>query len=144
MSTNITLTNPTHNELSAAVAEHVAGWRRVPPPHGKKREWSHMLLSPSAKEWGNDYKGQYIVVWKDGDLGGDVPKWATSADAVLPLLLNAGYVNINLNPFSKVWTVIILNGKEFVGEGHTLPRAACVALLRANGVEVAFTGKVEA
>lgn len=150
----ITLTNPTHNELSAAVAEHVAGWRRVPPPHGKKREWSHMLLSPSAKERGNDYKGQYIVVWKDGDLGGDVPKWATSADAVLPLLEKQSVVIANWILPDKGncgWRVDIYDSipdaslnKEAGALDKAFPRAACIALLRANGVEVVFTERIEA
>lgn len=143
MNTKITLTNPTADKLNAAVAEYVAGWRRVPPPHGKKREWSHMLLSPSAKEWGNDYKGQYIVVWKDGDLGGDVPKWATSADAVLPLLEKwaaAATYNgpcINMTPDCQ-WIVTLHNEDDIVASAFdkSLPRAACIALLRANGVTV--------
>lgn len=142
----LTLTNPTADELSAAVAEHVAGWRRVPPPCGKKREWSHVLLSPGAREWGNDYKGQYIVVWKGGDLGGDVPKWATSADAVLPLIekwANSKKFNgpdIAMTP-DGLWMVNLHDGDDIAASATapTFPLSACIALLRAHNVEVIFT-----
>lgn len=119
----ITLTNPTDDELSAAVAEHVAGltisfgciasWRQL--PNGEPEEVQD----------------------------GPIPNYSTSADAVLPLLekwaseAEFNGPSIHMTPDSR-WLVSLHNADDIVASAtaRTLPRAACIALLRANGVEV--------
>ena len=100
-------------ELSAAVAEKVAGWRMV----GKKRG-----LPP-----GNS--GTYPNT--------GIPPYATSADAVLPLLpkerhktfwiCHAGYLGYRICIHSGETGNILAEA-----EAPTFARAACLALLACN------------
>jgi len=132
MNTKITLTNPTDDELNAAFAEKVAGALAV---------CDGMMRLPDAK-----CGKQAFESWKR------YPEWATSADAVLPLLERDGWDWEHR--FSTSWTAkkqtlesVTIWGpsKEFVARHDyvkgecTFPRAACIALLRAHGVEVVFT-----
>ena len=123
--TKLKLTTPTDDELSAAVAEHVAG-----------REWDEI----AGKFWNfeaDKTRGSFSLI-----------PFATSADAVLPLLEKWGdfcvsryggeYI-IELNRFE-----MLPDGREgdyvqHQGDDVKLPRAACIALLRANGIEVEVT-----
>ncbi len=72
----------------------------------------------------------------------DAPAYSTSYDAVLPLLEKAGFFPIIMRPWKsgtasleRVWEVSF---HEQTGRSYawTLAEALCLALLRANGVEV--------
>lgn len=118
------LINPTDDELNAAFAEKVAGWKRG------KRIGMDVWILPSG-------------FW---DFRPD--QFTRSADAVLPWLekmpfrieigkgigLQCGVVICGYGPFTK-WG----EGGWFRGIDPIVPRAACIALLRAHGVEVEFT-----
>lgn len=120
-----TLINPTLDELSEAVAEHVA---HAIPPKDDDYFWAF-------KE-------------NDGYTYRHLPSYATSAGEVLPLLEKYPYVSIN-RIAGDGWQVSIIDHKELdVGyeEGvlaeaweDTLALAACIALLRTNGIEVNFS-----
>lgn len=135
MNTKITLTNPTADELSAAVAERVAGWTYETFPHG---------ACPHVKHWKNE-AGETVSIHMDG-------RFATSADAVLPLLERDGWdwehrFSTNWAKERKTLESVTIWGprKDFIARHDyvkgecAFPFAACVALLRANGVEVVFT-----
>ena len=70
--------------------------------------------------------------------------FATSADAVLPLLEKFVWVDIGRDADydGGPWHVALAihreseHGALFTAAEQTLPRAACIALLRANGIEV--------
>ncbi len=112
--------NCTDAELSAAVAEYVAGWPRVEiDERGKVFGFRRKIDSfPSL-----------------------VPPFATSADAVLPLLEKAGCVREIINSDTGLGTFSGWRVEIFVREGperhvandQSLPRAICFALLKANG-----------
>jgi hypothetical protein len=105
------LANPTDSQINAAVAEYVAGWTN------------------DGTHWGW-HKGPDIK------RACDLDDYATSADAVLPLLENGLSVSCVFGGFSFQWTVSVSNR---IGKADALARAACIALLRAHGVEVEFT-----
>lgn len=117
----MTLTNPTDQQLSEAVAVHVAGWTFYTPP--SKFRWDDASGCPTTEE----------------------PQFATSADAVLPMLEKAGW---SREDTGLVW-VSVFNGRGEVGAGGgydnsplpswPFPKCACIALLRAHGVQVVFT-----
>lgn len=115
-----------HNdsELSAAVAEHVAGLKRV------------------------GYNGTSLLVEDSRGVVLQCPPFATSADAVLPLLEKQSVVIANWilpDEGDCGWRVDIYdsipNASLNKGAGaldKSFPRAACIALLRAAGHEVTF------
>ena len=113
--TKLKLTNPTDDELSAAVAEHVAGYKNViyatHPPR---------LVADDPERPGERMR---------------IGLYATSADAVLPLLEKCRHWKAQQWEPNVVW--VDLDAPNY-GDGvaETFPRAACVALLRANGIEV--------
>lgn len=126
----MTLTNPTDTELSAAVAEHVAGWTRVLSRPG-------LWTPPPSKNLME--RGRYLT---------EIPPYATSADAVLPLLKKYDFTVAHLKgpPWEAIGFEVCIHrddGQALVNnEGHdfiSFPRAACIALLRAHGHEVEFT-----
>jgi len=96
----------TDAELSALVAEHVLNW---------------------PKEIVQDYTNK--ALWGD-------KHWATSADAVLPLLEKAGaridHYFYEDRPKEIAWKVVILNDDINAAHAPTFARAACLALLRAT------------
>jgi hypothetical protein len=110
----IDLKTATPEQISAAVAECVAGWTEIRFGMG----------------------GLVLGTLPGLDKRERVPSYTTSADAVLPLLRKAGYVDANLNPYTGVWLVSILNGQTYLGQAATFPLAACIALLRTHGIEV--------
>jgi hypothetical protein len=102
-------------ELSALVAEKVAGWKRLP-------------LNPPGT-WG------YDIHWQDprGNTSNydSFPPYATSADAVLPLLEKPqGRVEMAHNE-GLWWCHIQLNPSIISEAAPTFPRAACLAILAA-------------
>lgn len=116
----MTLTNPTDDELNAAFAEKV-----VKP-------------NPIGKMWGDEYIR---------------PDFINSFDALLPWLEMKEVVEViyNHNPYigTKGYSVQVSDAftednKEPAGRSgwvncRSLPRAACIALLRAHGVVVEVT-----
>ncbi len=134
--------NPTEDQINAAVAEKVAGWTKVDLVHGCFG-WKHPRPS-------------------DGELSiYPLESFTRSMDAVLPLLekhhwncrshgmsgSTHGYPHCTVT----VTEFPVSEHPERFGtqhEGHcfsgdsiatALPLAACIALLRAYGVEVEFT-----
>ena len=116
------LINPTDDELNAAFAEKVAGWKLN-------------FAGPSA------FGTNLNPYWEDekGRAQFDGPWFVYSADAVLPWLEKHG-PSIERLGFTGVWT-IRLNDSQLLGEAadKSFPRAAVIALLRAHGVEVEVT-----
>jgi hypothetical protein len=111
------LTKPTPDQINAAVAEYVAGWKRI-------KEAANITFEiPSTGARGTP------------------PPFATSADAVLPLLENGEdiaqirYLRYSTGRYA--WEVSL--NSSFSGSGETFPFGLCIALLRAHGVEVEFT-----
>lgn len=144
MNTKITLTNPTDDELNAAVAEYVAKWK-----------WSRVIDSEFGDKW--HLQGKYTesgclspgMPWavhyevrdrlpdgEEADLR-QVPPYATSADAVLPLLYKT-YWQVQQTAKAESPLRVRIGAEQDLsfGESDTFPRAACIALLMANGVEV--------
>lgn len=147
MKTPTTLTVTSLAQLDALVAEHVAGWKRGEAERGQKRHKAYYLYSPQYDD--RRWRGSaYAVVWKDGTIGGDIPKFATSSDAVLPYL-EKGSCYFKRNYFMGStekpdtwfchfcrWDESDKSQKEGKAYADTLPLAACICLLRAHGVEV--------
>jgi len=113
------LTDPTEDQINAAVAEHVAGYSF----YGLAKMWIEDANQPAGFS--------------------PIPRFTRSADAVLPLLEKDGECEISSpDPATPHWTVKYSsyhNGCGFYGEGKTFPLAACIALLRAKGIQVEFT-----
>lgn len=112
--------------LSAAVAEYVA---LLPV-----REDVRMSAPPGAK---------VICLSEEYGVCKEMPPFAASADAVLPLLEKMPFdITIYYSDTCCTWTVRLLQrftGKrEYVGKDETLARAMCTAMLHANGYEVIF------
>lgn len=116
------LTNPTPDEIDAAVAEKVARWNRLP----------RTAYSPESWQLGSDYRGY-------------PPCYSRSTDAVLPLLERYS-VTVERVCYEE-WDVSVTDSEteddgidyNKRGTAKSLPLALCIALLRANGVEVEFT-----
>jgi hypothetical protein len=110
----IDLKTATSEQISIAVTECVAGYTKPDYQPFKEPQW----FSPT---------GQSTLL-------SQLPKFATSADAVLPLLEKLCISFTWKSPSAampgklRTFTVEI--------EAPTFPLAACVALLRAHGVEV--------
>lgn len=118
-------------ELNVAVALHVAGIK-----YRKERRaiWAetgcHAFMTEESEE---------VLVPER------VP-YATSADAVLPLLekwaseAEFNGPGIHMTPDSR-WLVSLHNADDIVASAtaRTLPRAICIAMLQAKGIEVIIT-----
>jgi hypothetical protein len=105
----LTLTNPTDDQLNAVFDTHVAKM-------GERGELGPVLH-------GGEYKLAY-------------PQWTRSMDAVLPWLEKAGLWECGYSAHHDGYWVTVSYGHD--SEDRSLPRAAVIALLRANGVEVVF------
>jgi len=111
------LTNPSNDELNAALAEKVAGWKACS---------SHtMLASCPNMEFGYD---ENVAI----------PPFTQSADAVLPWLEKSDrwWTYESAANLMTLWTG---GDEEDVEAEGPFARAAVIALLRAHGVEVEFT-----
>lgn len=118
--TQMKLTNPTDEQLNAAFALNVAGWRFNAP-----FDW----YPPSYNSYCDPL---------------DAPESFTqSADAVLPWLNAPGWLWAACNDeiySKKPFMVFVHRGQaEAAASDTNFPRAAAIALLRAHGVEVEFT-----
>lgn len=122
--TKLKLTNPTDDELSAAVAEHVAGWKHVFKGNHTQIVYGYPPI-PTGRGCGDAI----------------VPGFATSADAVLPLLEKCQHFDHNWNCVHKQhWVWVKIEGRDkAVGSDPVFARAGSIALLRANGIEVEVT-----
>jgi hypothetical protein len=131
-----TLTNPTPEQLSEAVAVHVAGWEN------RTGMCENEIITFWEPRIGEYYGTPQI----------DHPDYARSADAVLPLLekRRSEGRRIGMEMGFRLWRIWIhekgpdglypsLLERAPDGEYASLPIAACIALLRAHGVEVVFT-----
>lgn len=113
--------NPSDRRLEEAFARHVAKWR--------KRENED---DEEITEW-YDKKNKLV---SHGDKFGNLPNWIGSVNAVMPWLdKNLVFIQKEDGQWSvgvDAWTTI------HYGKSRSLPRAAVIALLRAEGVEVEF------
>lgn len=150
------LLNPTDNELNAAVAEFVAGWRCHKEQRGEfalcvcyeakdPEPWTNWRKEKEAADKARYTPISCIEAVKIGFFGRGLPRFTHSADAVLPLLDERGW-SFNEERTPGILWVAANEGIGDVGAGHgpiekTFPFAkkACIALLRAHGVEVEFT-----
>lgn len=115
------LIDPTNDQLDRAFAEHVCGWNAVCRCGESMKFHSRFDHTPV-------------------ELEEPLPYFTRSADAVLPWLENTDDPDAALR--DGLWSVAFYVDKEnnwVRGEDKSLPRAACIALLRAHGVEVEFT-----
>lgn len=148
------LTNPTDYELNAAFAETVAGWTWRHEVGAFAFPTRQMLCPP-------DWRGVFMwgeQTWKDGrgssspaglitEEYNPMPPYTTSADAVLPWLIKHSmwdaeqFLPLALCRKGCAFQVRLKNvpDKIIVGDGDTFPRAAVIALLRANRVDVELT-----
>ena len=121
------LLNPTDDQLNAAFAEKVAGWKR---------------LDCDLWDVGLDISSPWCRKRSDGIWISNRTAWTESADAVLPWLEKhrvapiAEYRPTVRAPAFTGWEIMLEHGCN--GRASTFPRAAVIALLRANGVEVEF------
>lgn len=138
---NKTLTNPTDEDLNKAFAEEVCGWK-----------WTRIFKAIRAP--GGGFLDPARWAWCDKDnkfvsQGYDV-RFAQSADDVLPWLnrepWGASTVGLPENVFAvTVYGAIVDMGSMNItptkayAESSTFSRAAVIALLRSNGVQVEFT-----
>jgi hypothetical protein len=125
------LINPTDDELNAAFAEKVAGW--------KLNAAGPSAFGTNLNPYWEDEKGRSQF---------DGPWFAYSADAVLPWLEKLGsswhcsHVKEEARgDYFEFYLGYIKDGKYpvFVVHESSFPRAAVIALLRAHGVEIEFT-----
>lgn len=124
------LLNPTDADLNAAFARKVMG-RKLSPEH------EGFMSGPDERMGGQVFESWHAI-----------PRFTTSADAVLPWLEKREDVEIH-RVQSDGWQVSIMEVKRtpaseetgVIAEAweDTLPKAATIALLRAHGVEVEFT-----
>lgn len=116
------LTKPTDRELDEAVAEYVAGWRR------EYGEWRSPQKSDAIEQTG--------ICTDDLE---HPPFYSTYADMAISLLAAQVWFHVETQN-SSVWTVNVATGNlsddHHKATANTLPRAICIALLRAYGVEV--------
>jgi hypothetical protein len=136
------LTNPTNEELNAAFAEYVAGWMWRP-----ERGGAWFLKSKDD----DPYKWARITDATGADIGISGLRFATEANAILPWLEYGREVGqrVTMEMGFTRWHIRIhrknpdglypLIDESPWGDAETFPRAACIALLRANGVIVHFT-----
>lgn len=116
------LIKPTDRELDEAVAQYVAGWRR------EYGEWRSPQKSDAIE--------RTCICTDELEYP---PFYSTRADAVLPLLAAQVWFHVETQN-SSVWIVSVATGNlsddHQTARGDNLPRPACIALLRAHGVEV--------
>jgi len=112
-------------ELSALVAEKVAGWTRVPGAFSGYRKNPGLETCPC---WASPKQEIYQTC----------PPYATSADAVLPLLEKWHLWQCYKHAPGFGFTVDLTKAKEAQPFAHamgpTFARAACLALLKAHAV----------
>lgn len=144
--TPIKLINPTDEELSAAVAEHLTGaafWAETRGEYtlavmhdAARPPWQHWDIKEVERNKPRYRRitGQEAV--RMGFFGRGAPDYATSADAVLPLLEKTkGIWEMRCdNEPTTGWHWQIDNEQlEVCGCADTLAKAICIALLRAAG-----------
>lgn len=142
MSVKHTLTDPTNKQINAAVAELVAGWRLWPKIfHNQAWHRIPTWVAPPFAETEN-YRASCGQM-----LGAGPAPFATSANAVLPLLEKYGAIASRL---PLAWSITLAEKTPDDGQIYsvkvlarakaaTFSLAASIALLRAHGVDVAFT-----
>lgn len=123
------LTNPSNDELNAAFAEAVAGWK-CEMIYGA---WSGDV-SVAAPVWTSP-NGTVSTAYF-------IPKFTQSADAVLPWLEKTfcAFSYHTDRPDRRLqFCADKKRDGQLIASSGTFPRAAVIALLIAHGVEVEFT-----
>lgn len=142
------LTNPTDAELNATFAEKVAGWRCfkekrgeytlcVSIAPGESDPGKHWDKKKEAVEMARYTPIPCVEAMKVGFFGRGLPKFTQSADAILPHISKLKEVGIHY--LNGDWFVRCWSEDKNCANCDSFPRAAVIALLRANGVEVEFT-----
>ena len=139
------LHNPTDDQLDAAFAEKVAGWGRIVTFELSAIDTNGLIFGRRS------IPAPLGAFEKDGVILEHPPRFTRSFDAVLPWLgkynlvarftRDCGRLSEHLSrpeENGKYFINIIRGGKEHEAIDKTLPRAACIALLRAHGHEVTF------
>jgi hypothetical protein len=108
------LLNPTDDELNAAFAKEVAGWK------WEKTDRDHMA-------W---------IEYREGGSWEVEPNFTTSADAVLPYVSKLKEVGIHY--VDGDWFVRCWSEDKNCANCDSFAKACVIALLRARGVEVEF------
>jgi len=100
-----TLNNPTDDQLDAAFAEFVSGWKRVVTPTLSAFDTNGLCFGtysiPSPIE----------AFEKDGVILRDAPRFTRSADAVLPWLEKQVFTQIQRYDRKPFWRVMLPKGK---------------------------------
>ncbi len=130
------LTNPTDEQLNAAFAEKVAGWKRT----GRRDNTGEIWTNAEGVDL-FDFSADLKSALQPDDFG-----FCTDANAVLTWLerhyLTAKYWTGQAGE-RPVWRIGVERAKSYQKSGqHTdmsFARAAVVAMLRSHGVEVEFT-----
>lgn len=109
--------------LSAAVAEHCAGWKR------------RTVVKPSS--FFGQTKKMYADVWSDaeGCYACD-PRFSVSVDALIPLLRKYSWT-CGISPYDSVYYARIFSPDSiFQHDDGSLPRALCFVLLKSVGFQI--------
>ncbi len=122
----LNLKTATPDEINAAVAEHVAGWTRL---------YATADTGLWPKELGAMVTTENGWMKAPGAQSAQrTPDYLTDANAVLSLLYRTHWeVNQTSSASHPIRVRIYLGPQEGSGEANNLPRAACIALLRASG-----------
>jgi hypothetical protein len=113
-----------HAQLDALVAEKVAGWVPTKQQIDAWQTWAHVSGCDTSRE--NAEQTAKIC---------DRPHFSRSADAVLPLLNQKAWTCEATN--GAIHTMVTIYGAvtNHSAIAHAFPLAACLALLRAHGIQ---------
>lgn len=129
------LTNPTDDELNAAFAEKVAGWKRV-----VTHEIS--FFDTNGISCGKMAVPSLIEAFeRNGLILREPPRFTQSADAVLPWLEKWPLWSADKTASGEIRVRVSMDAYTVYFEAFdkAFPRAVVLALLPAHGVEVEFT-----
>jgi hypothetical protein len=121
-------------EINAAVAEKVAGWFWATHPYASGTCWLQEPGTVLPKEW------KRVSTPPRGKQGSLPTDYLHDEKAVIALLERSPYdVHATFVQTCCTWYVTLMERfigkKEWTAEADTFCRAACLALLRAHGVE---------
>lgn len=148
------LVNPTDDQLNAAFAEKVAGWRCYKEKRGgyelcislapgDGEPWQHWDPKERAVREARYTPVSCFEAIEIGFFGRGLPQFTRSADAVLPWLEKSGawsaYRERDGAYEIELHDKHMPSGGNYFAFDKSFSRAAVIALLRAHGVEVTFT-----
>lgn len=123
------LVDPTNDLLDEAIIKVITHWEPTKQSIEASRSWAACCGGDESDE------ACYAEAYRC-----DRPRYSESADAILPLLYQEHWeVNQTTLEHRPIRVVIYRAKYPGFGESDRFPRAAAIALLRANGVEIEFT-----